>query len=196
MPPGGRTGAGPHGPRAASPSRAEVPPTPLSRRPRPCVSRRAATASWPAQSSRRARRSTPAPVPLSASPRSFGSSHQPADTSSPPAAAPQDARSRLLNVEGPASAHASVCAPAPWGVACVYLSWRCQPLCLPATLPVIGALLPEAVVKGLSTPIRTHPLNYTTMPKGSESVAVRWDLLEALATPAGPSVTGQHETGQ
>ena len=38
-------------------------------------------------------------------PRSFGSSHQPADTSSPPAAAPQDARSRLLNVEGPASAH-------------------------------------------------------------------------------------------
>ena len=37
----------PSGPRAASPSRAEVPPTPLSRRPRPCVLRRAGSSSWP-----------------------------------------------------------------------------------------------------------------------------------------------------
>ena len=78
----------------------------------------------------------------------------------------------------------------------VYLSWRCHPCGLPAGLSVIGALLPKAIVKRLSALIRTHPLDYTTMPKGSESVAVRWDLLEALATPAGLSVTGQHETGR
>ena len=45
-------------------------------------------------------------------------------------------------------------------------------------LSVIGALLPEAIVKRLSAPIRTYPLDYTTMPRGSESVAVRWDLPE------------------
>ena len=55
----------------------------------------------------------------------------------------------------------------------VYLSWRCDPCGLPAGLSVIGALLPVAVVKGLSAPIRTHPLDDTTTPKGSKSVAVR-----------------------
>ena len=51
-------------------------------------------------------------------------------------------------------------------------------------------------LKRLSTPIRTYPLDDTTTPKGSESVAMRGDLLLALATLAGPLGTGQHETGR
>ena len=83
------------------------------------------------------------------------------------AVAPPGARFRPSDVAGPAWTPASACASVTWeGVFGVYLPWRCAPCGLPDGLSVIGALLPEAIVKRLSAPIRTHPLDYTTMPIG------------------------------
>ena len=67
---------------------------------------------------------------------------------------------------------------------------------LQAGLPLIGALLPETVVKDLPARIRTYSLDHATRPMGNEGVAVRGDLLQALAAHAGLSVTGRHETGR
>ena len=51
------------------------------------------------------------------------------------------------------------------------------PLGFLAQLPVIGKLLPEAIVKRLPALLRTHTFDHTTLPVGDEGNRACWDLL-------------------